>query len=116
MKKRALVTLPEGVWEVIERDLRGKLGTGDSEVIRNIVIAYLTDKGYLLRPKEKPMGSMDNIATELDMQDTMLTSLAEVLEEGGQLNYNEWETRIKRKMAEATAARGSKSKPQSKKS
>ena len=109
MKKRALVTLPDGVWEVIERDLRGKLGTGDSEVIRNIVIAYLTDKGYLIRPKEKGAG-LDNIATELDMQDTMLTSLAEILEERGQLNYNDWENRIKRKMAEATASR----KPQPK--
>jgi metal-responsive CopG/Arc/MetJ family transcriptional regulator len=111
--RRALVTLPAGVWEILDTELKGKLGDGDSEVIRNIVISHLTEKGYLLKPKEKPSG-MENIATELDMQDTMLTSLAEVLEEKGQLNYNEWESRIKRKMAEASATHKSQSKGRAK--
>jgi len=44
--KRILLNLPNGVWEIIERELKGKMGTKDSEVIRNIVIAYLSEKGY----------------------------------------------------------------------
>jgi len=44
--KRILLNLPDGIWEVIERELKGKIGSKDSEVIRNIVIAYLSEKGY----------------------------------------------------------------------
>jgi len=101
MNKRALVTLPDGVWEVIEKDLRGKLGTGDSEVIRNIVIAYLTDKGYF-KPKAMT-SSQEQIASELDIHDAMLTSLVDLLEEKGQINYKEWENRTKKTMAGAKA-------------
>ncbi len=49
--KRALVTLPDGVWKVIDNELKGQIGDGDSEVIRNIVISYLTEKGYLMKAK-----------------------------------------------------------------
>ena len=49
--RRALVTLPDGVWKVLDKELKGKIGDGDSEVIRNIVITHLAEKGYLLSPK-----------------------------------------------------------------
>ena len=45
--KKALVALPDQVWDIIERDLEGKLGTGHSDTIRSIVLAYLSEKGYL---------------------------------------------------------------------
>lgn len=45
--KRVLVSIPKGTWEIIEKKLRGKLGEKDSELIRNIVLAYLSEKGYL---------------------------------------------------------------------
>lgn len=51
--RRALVTLPDGVWQVIDKELKGKIGDGDSEVIRNIVIAHLTERNYLLQSKGK---------------------------------------------------------------
>jgi hypothetical protein len=95
--RRALVTLPEGVWEVIDNQLKGKIGNGDSEVIRNIVTSYLLERGYLLKPKEKP-ASIDQIAGELDIHDSMITSLVEVLEEKGQLKYSEWENKVKKKI------------------
>jgi len=47
--KRILLNLPDGIWEIIEREFKGKMGTKDSEVIRNIVIAYLSEKGYFER-------------------------------------------------------------------
>ena len=44
---KILVNIPDGIWEIIERELKGKIGTKNSEIIRNIVIAYLAEKGYL---------------------------------------------------------------------
>lgn len=43
--KRILVSLPEGVFELI-RGLKGELGESDSEVVRNIVISYLSEQGF----------------------------------------------------------------------
>jgi metal-responsive CopG/Arc/MetJ family transcriptional regulator len=45
--RKALVALPEDVWDIIDRDLKGKLGSGYSDIIRTIVLAYLSEKGYL---------------------------------------------------------------------
>ena len=45
--KRVLVSLPSGIWEIIDNDLKGRIGESDSEVVRNVVIAYLSEKGYL---------------------------------------------------------------------
>ena len=100
MKKsrRALVSLPDGVWKVIDEELKGKIGDGDSEVIRNVVLSYLTERGYLLKPK-KDQVSMNQIAGELDIYDTMISSLVEMLEEKGQLKYSEWENKIRKKIS-----------------
>ena len=45
--KKALVALPDRVFELMDTELKGKLGTGYSDIIRTIVIAYLSEKGYL---------------------------------------------------------------------
>ena len=65
-QKRALVTLPEGVWEIIDRDLKGKLGDGDSEVIRNIVVSYLAEKGYF---QAATLRSNANIVDQQEISD-----------------------------------------------
>ncbi len=95
--RRALVTLPDGVWEVIDKQLKGKVGNGDSEVIRNIVIAYLMERDYLMKPKEKS-ASIDQVAGELDVHDAMITSLVELLERKGILKQEEWEANIKKQV------------------
>jgi len=51
--KRVLVSLPDGIWKIIESELKDKIGDKDSEIIRNIVIAYMSEKGYLKEHKEK---------------------------------------------------------------
>jgi metal-responsive CopG/Arc/MetJ family transcriptional regulator len=51
--KRITVNLPDDLWEVIEINLKGKLGNKDGEIIRNIVIAWLSDKSYLKKEKEE---------------------------------------------------------------
>ena len=96
--RRALVSLPDGVWNVIDKELRGTIGDGDSEVIRNVVISYLTEKGYLLKPKGKIAPQTDQIASELDVHDAMMEAMAEILEEKGQFNHEEWERRVQKKL------------------
>lgn len=48
--KKILVSLPEGIFNTI-RGLKGKIGESDSETVRNIVIAYLSQQGYLAKEK-----------------------------------------------------------------
>jgi len=43
--KTILVSFPEGIFETV-RGLKGELGDSNSEVVRNIVIAYLSEQGY----------------------------------------------------------------------
>lgn len=45
--KRILVSIPEGTWKIIEKKLKGRIGEKDSEIVRNIVLAYLSEKGYI---------------------------------------------------------------------
>jgi len=44
--KKVLVSLPEEIFSLV-RDLKGKFGESDSEVVRTIVISFLSEKGYL---------------------------------------------------------------------
>jgi hypothetical protein len=43
--KKVLVSLPQGVFDLITK-LKGELGESYSEIVRNIVIAYLSEQGY----------------------------------------------------------------------
>ncbi len=97
--RRALVTLPAGVWKVIDKDLKGNLGNGDSEVIRNVVIAHLTEKGYLLPPKEQKEQTIQ-ISDEFKMLDTMIYSLVEAMDARGQIKYSDWEATLRKKIHE----------------
>lgn len=97
--RRALVTLPNGVWKIIDKELKGNLGDGDSEVIRNLVIAQLTEKGYLLASKAQPDQALQ-IADEFKMLDTMIYSLVEIMDEKGQIKYSDWEARLRKKIHE----------------
>jgi hypothetical protein len=40
--------LPEGIFSIL-KELKGKLGESDSEVVRSIVIAYLSEQGYMAK-------------------------------------------------------------------
>ena len=88
--RRALVSLPEGVWKIIDEQLRGEMGDTDSEIIRNIVIAFLTQQGYF---------ASQSVNEKIETVDTIISSLAEILEEKGQLNYAELGARIRNKIA-----------------
>ncbi len=45
--KRILVSIPDGTWKIIEKKLKGKLGEKESELIRNIVLVYLSEKNFI---------------------------------------------------------------------
>jgi len=45
--KKILVSLPEGIIDIINSSLKGKIGDKDSEIVRAIVISYLSEKGYI---------------------------------------------------------------------
>ena len=95
--RRALVSFPDGVGKIIDNEIKGQIGDGDSEIFRNIVIAYLTEKGYLLKGNKQ---QNNQLAAEIDIHDNMITSLAEILEERGQFNHEEWEKKIQSKLHE----------------
>ena len=46
MAKKIQVNFSDGQWKLIEK-LRGTIGDTNSEIIRNIVIAYLSEKSYI---------------------------------------------------------------------
>jgi metal-responsive CopG/Arc/MetJ family transcriptional regulator len=50
--KKVLVSLPEGIFSIV-RELKGKLGESDSEVVRTMVISFLSEKGYLAKREEQ---------------------------------------------------------------
>jgi len=50
MSKRIYVTLSDDVYEVL-KNVKG-LGTKDSEKIRNIIIAWLSEKSYIKKANE----------------------------------------------------------------
>jgi len=44
---RILVSLPKGINEIIRTKLVGKIGDSQASVVKHIVVAYLSEKGYL---------------------------------------------------------------------
>jgi len=46
MPRKIQVTFSDGQWKLIEK-LRGAIGDTDSEIVRNIVISYLSEKSYV---------------------------------------------------------------------
>ena len=49
---KSLVTLPDCIMDILQEEFKGKMGDSDSEIIRNIVVAYLSDHGYFDKMKE----------------------------------------------------------------
>ncbi|MFX1539070.1 MAG: CopG family transcriptional regulator [Promethearchaeota archaeon] len=51
MGKKVQITFTKEQWEII-KDLRGKFGNTNAEIVRNIVIAFLSEKTYMKGKKE----------------------------------------------------------------
>lgn len=44
--KRVMVSFTENQWTLIEK-LRGELGDGDADIVRNLVLAWLSEKSFI---------------------------------------------------------------------
>lgn len=49
--KKVLVSLPKGIYDLIQ-ELKGTFGESDSEIVRTIVISFLSEKGYLSKREQ----------------------------------------------------------------
>jgi len=49
--KKVLVSIPEGIYKLMQ-ELKGKFGESDSEIIRTMVICFLSEKGYLSKEEK----------------------------------------------------------------
>lgn len=47
--KKILVALPDGIVEILERELIGKMGEGRSDTLRQIIMNWLSEQGYLAK-------------------------------------------------------------------
>jgi len=47
--KKILVSLPNGVVEILDKEVIGKLGDGYSDTLRNIIMNWLSEQGYLAK-------------------------------------------------------------------
>lgn len=51
--KKILVSLPDGIVNLLDKELVGKIGEGYSDTLRQIIINWLSEKGYLTNKGEK---------------------------------------------------------------
>ena len=101
--RRAFVSLPSGIWDILDRDFKESLGMGDSEVIRTIVINYLSEKGYFVN--EKGINTMEDVNTRIESLANMVIALTEELEENGDITQSALENRIRKKLERSAVRR-----------
>ena len=87
--KRALVSLPDELFDIMRTKLKGKFGHNDSEIIRGIVIAYLSEQGYLKN---------EEVPEEIVIQDDMIGALVDTLEEKGVVTGKEIDKRVRNRL------------------
>jgi|TARA_B100001971_G_C18150223_1_gene515399 hypothetical protein len=46
IRKRVQVSFTERQWQLVEK-LRGELGEGDADIVRNIVLLWLNEKSFV---------------------------------------------------------------------
>lgn len=47
--KKILVSLPDGVVAILDKDVIGKIGEGYSDTLRTIIMNWLGEQGYLAK-------------------------------------------------------------------
>lgn len=87
--KRALVSLPDELFDLMRTKLNGKFGQNDSEIIRGIVIAYLSQQGYLRN---------EETGEETAIQREMLGAVVDVLEEKGVASVKDIDDKVRKRL------------------
>ena len=80
---RIMVSLPDGIINT-----KGGLGKSNSEVIRQIVISYLTEKGYLATPGAK---EIDKLRKTVKAMSNMVKVMVELLTAKGVIAREEFD-------------------------
>jgi hypothetical protein len=47
--KKIIVSLPDGVIEILDKEVVGKVGEGYSDTLRTIIMNWLSEQGYLAK-------------------------------------------------------------------
>ena len=47
--KKIIVSLPDGIVTILDKELVGKLGEGYSDTLRQIIMNWLSEQGYLAK-------------------------------------------------------------------
>ncbi|MGA2310025.1 MAG: hypothetical protein ABSG57_10835 [Candidatus Bathyarchaeia archaeon] len=47
--RKILVSLPDGVVDLLDKEVVGKVGEGYSDTLRTIIMNWLSEKGYLTK-------------------------------------------------------------------
>jgi metal-responsive CopG/Arc/MetJ family transcriptional regulator len=88
--KRTLVSLPDELFDLMKTNLKGKLGENDSEIIRSIVIAYLSQQGYL----KNKVPSKEELVTQHDI----IGAMVDTLEEKGIITGNDIDNKVRKRL------------------
>jgi metal-responsive CopG/Arc/MetJ family transcriptional regulator len=89
--KRTLVSLPDELFDLMKTKLKGKFGENDSEIIRSIVIAYLSQQGYL---KNQELPSEEELMTQHDI----IGAMVDTLEEKGIITGNDIDNKVRKRL------------------
>ena len=79
--------LPQEVWEIIDKEFKLNRES-DAEILCNIIRNYIAEHG--LYPDVYSLAHGHGIKDYLDMQDTMIISILELLENKKVATYQEW--------------------------
>ncbi|MGB9169008.1 MAG: hypothetical protein WCB31_08790 [Nitrososphaeraceae archaeon] len=88
--KTLKISLPKGVWEVINKDL-GWLGNTESEIIQNIVISSIFLNSY---DTNSDKHACDEYNNDLHVLEYMIDSIVELLEDKKIISSKEWRERV----------------------
>ena len=47
--KKIIVSLPDGVIDILDKEVVGKIGEGYSDTLRTIIMNWLSEQGYLAK-------------------------------------------------------------------
>ncbi len=86
--KRTSVSLPDELFQIIRTKLMGKFGENNSEIIRSIVIACLSEHGYLKNEGD--------LSENINIQEDRIGAVVDVLEEKGVMSGQDLDTNIKK--------------------
>ena len=81
------IDLPVELWEIIDKEFKLNRET-DSEILCNIIHNHLAEHGFHANIHSLAHGH--GIKNYLDIQDTMIMSIVELLESKGLATYQEW--------------------------